>query len=90
MFILLQTMLIMSWSSLCLSLCVVKHAESLDIQRTHAPHEGFLHRFLTALSFQSQSLNLCLGLLYSLTVLAETGSRGKAESPDRIQHPMFS
>lgn len=66
---LVQTMLIMNWRMLWSSLCTVEHAESLNVESTHAPHEGFLHRFLIALSLLSQSLNLCLGFLYSLTVL---------------------
>lgn len=64
--ILLQTMLIrLPWSSLC----GLKHVQSLHVESTHTPHKGFLHRFLIALSLESQFLNLCLGLLHSHTVL---------------------
>lgn len=62
-------MLISRWSSLWSTLCAMKHAKSLHVQSADTPHEGFLHRLLVAFSLYSQSLNLCLGLLYSLTVL---------------------
>lgn len=67
--ILLQTMLILWWSSLRSPLRAIKHAKSLHVESTDTPHEGFLHRLLVAFSLKSQSLNLDLGLLYSLTVL---------------------
>lgn len=65
----LCTMLIMNCRLLWSSLSSLEHVESLHVESTHAPHKGFLHRFLIVLSFQSQSLNLSLGLLYSLAVL---------------------
>lgn len=72
----------MFWSSLC----IVEHAESLNVERTHAPHEGFLHRFLIALSLVSQPLNLCLGFLYSLTVLQRQVECRRNQSFIRLYH----
>lgn len=48
---LLLTVLIMNWSLLWSFLYTMEHAESLIVESTYAPHEGFLHGFLILLSF---------------------------------------
>lgn len=62
-------MLLIKRGLLWSSLCRLEHAESLHVEGTYTPHEGFLHRFLVVLSLYSQPLDLCLSFCKSLAVL---------------------